>query len=67
MSYGRLMGFSCDNGNKVCDQEISKSSVITVTWHPNINQIFLGCGDSSIVALYDPNTSKQGIVKCITK
>jgi hypothetical protein len=61
------MGFSTLTGEKICDEGICQSNVITVAWHPTLNQIFLGCGDNSIVALYDPATSKQGIIKCITK
>jgi len=61
------MGYSTLTGEKVCDQGISQSSVIALVWHPTLNQIFLGCGDNKIVALYNPETSKQGIIKCITK
>lgn len=40
---------------------------MTVEWHAQINQIFIGLRNSSIISLYDPNQSKGGILNCITR
>lgn len=34
--------------------DITDHNVTTVTWHPILNQIFLGLSSKEIVTLYDP-------------
>lgn len=41
--------------------------MIAVNWNQQLNQIFVGCADAAIVALYDPEISRDGIIKCVTK
>lgn len=64
---GKLVGFNTITGDKVCDTDVCSENVITVTWHAVLNQIFLGLSNSNIMALYNPTTSKQGVLRCIVK
>jgi len=67
--YGQVVAFSTIDGSKVDSVPISQTSVISVVWHHALNQIFVGSADASIVALYDPTSSKggSGILKCIER
>jgi hypothetical protein len=61
------MAFDVLTGDTVCATPISKESVITVNWHPILNQIFIGSGDGNIRVLYDPELSQRGITTSLTK
>ena len=65
--HGFIMGFSTVNGEKICETPISEASVIALQWHHQLNQIFVGCGDSNVTVLYDPELSQNGIMRTITR
>lgn len=64
---GKLVAFNTMSGQLICETDICNENVVTCDWHPVLNQIYLGLSNSQIVALYSPDTSKLGILKCITK
>lgn len=66
-AHGQLMCFDVLTGDLVSQTPISKDSVITVLWHPVLNQIILGSGDGNIRVLYDPKLSTRGITSSLTK
>lgn len=66
-AYGMMMGFDVVTGDAVCQTAISKDSVISVNWHPSLNQIIVGSADSNIRILYDPTLSHRGITTSLTK
>jgi WD repeat-containing protein 70 len=47
--------------------EEDAGSVIAVSWHPRINQLFYGCANGSVHAMYSPEHSRAGVLQCITK
>ena len=61
------MGFNTITGEKVCETDVCDANVTTVSWHPVLNQIFLGQSNSQITVLYDPLQSKEGILKSVVK
>jgi len=65
--HGFLVGFSTMNGEKMVETAISKSSVVALTWHHQLNQIFIGSSDGKITVLYDPEISQNGIMRSITR
>jgi len=65
--YGFLVAVNTQTGEKVREAPISKHSVITVDWHHQINQIFMGSADATVKVLYDPDVSKNGILRGITR
>ena len=44
--FGYLMGFDVNTGDVACKTAISKDSVVSVLWHPEINQIIVGSSDA---------------------
>ena len=43
---------------------------IAATWHPRLNQVFIGCGDAKggeVRVLYDAKKSMEGVVKAVGK
>lgn len=65
--FGFITGFSTVNGEKLCEIPISKTSVIALTWHHQLNQIFVGSADAKITVLYDPELSQNGAMRSITR
>lgn len=65
--HGMLMGFEVATGEEVCKTPISTDSVVTVFWHPALNQIIVGSADANIRVLYDPEKSVRGITSSLTK
>ena len=65
--HGFMVGFSTMHGDKVCETPISEHSVIALSWHHALNQIFVGSADSKITVLYDPDLSQNGIMRTITR
>lgn len=63
----KLTAFNTITGEQVCNQNICNDAVVTVEWHSQLNQIFLGLRNSSIISFYDPNQSKNGILNCLTR
>ena len=66
-AHGLMMGFDVLTGDVVCATPISKDSVITIFWHPALNQIIVGSSDANIRVLYDPKLSHRGITTSMTK
>lgn len=46
---------------------ISPASVVSILWHPQLNQIICGCSDGSIKILFDPEWSKKGVLYALSK
>jgi WD40 repeat protein len=66
-SVAQVAGFSTVTGENICRIPSSAHSVISIVWHPQLNQIFTGSADTTIRVLYDPEKSRGGIMKCVTK
>jgi hypothetical protein len=64
---GKLFAFSTLTGEKISETDVSAASVVTVLWHSALNQIFLGLNSGKILAEYDPQQSKQGVMRAIVK
>jgi WD40 repeat protein len=47
--------------------DMGELGVGAVQWHSNMNQIFVGLTDGSILALFDPVISNQGVKSCLVK
>lgn len=65
--HGFMVGFSTVHGDKICETPISGHSVIALSWHHALNQIFVGSADAKITVLYDPDLSQNGIMRTITR
>lgn len=65
--HGMLIGFDVNTGEEFCKAAICQDSVVTVFWHPVLNQIIVGSADSNIRVLYDPEKSQRGITTSLTK
>ncbi|KAI8327414.1 WD40-repeat-containing domain protein [Choanephora cucurbitarum] len=46
---------------------VSQSSVVSVLWHPRINQIITGSADGIATVFYSPTHSLRGAKLCVTK
>jgi WD40 repeat protein len=66
-AHGMIMAFDVITGDTVCQAPLCKDSVIVVNWHPALNQLIVGTGDSNIRILYDPEMSQRGIMSSLTK
>ena len=66
-AHGLLMGFDVLTGDTLSSLAISKDSVVSVCWHPVLNQIIIGSADANIRILYDPDLSQRGITTSLTK
>jgi WD40 repeat protein/pSer/pThr/pTyr-binding forkhead associated (FHA) protein len=42
-------------------------SPVVVSWHPKINQIFVGCSDGQTVVYFDPQLSTKGAVQAAAR
>jgi len=51
----------------VKEVSVSSGSVVSLIWHPVINQIICGCSDKTIHVLYDPKYSQKGILYTLNK
>lgn len=47
--------------------DITAESVVSVLWHPNINQIICGCSDNQTHILFDEHLSTKGVLECVQK
>jgi WD40 repeat protein len=45
----------------------SPSSVISLLWHEDLNQIIAGCSDGSTHVFFNPEWSKKGALYCVQK
>eukprot|EP01121_Diplochlamys_sp_Union-15-3_P022775 TRINITY_DN9798_c0_g1_i1.p1 TRINITY_DN9798_c0_g1~~TRINITY_DN9798_c0_g1_i1.p1 ORF type:complete len:593 (+),score=129.31 TRINITY_DN9798_c0_g1_i1:58-1836(+) len=46
---------------------ISQGSVISIIWHPKLNQILCGCSDNEVHVLYDPEISTNGALLSVKR
>jgi hypothetical protein len=46
---------------------VTDNSVISLLWHPKLNQIFAGCTDHKMHVLYNPELSTKGLLYCVVK
>lgn len=47
--------------------EQERGSVIAVAWHHRINQFMYGCADGSVHTMYNPESSRAGVMQCLLK
>ncbi|KAJ1490376.1 WD40-repeat-containing domain protein [Baffinella frigidus] len=45
----------------------TSGSLITLIWHPKINQLFIGTSSGNVHCLYDPRQSEHGIMRAVGK
>jgi len=64
---GKLVFFNASTLTEIKTVSVSDASVVSLLWHPKINQIICGCSDQQIHVLYDPNISKEGIMYSVNK
>jgi WD40 repeat protein len=65
--HGMLVCFDANTGEDISKTPICQDSIVTVFWHPVLNQIIVGSADSNIRVLYDPEKSNRGITTSLTK
>ena len=65
--HGQLITGDVLTGEIINQSPICEESVITVFWHPTINQIIVGSADTHIRVLYDPKLSQRGITTSLVK
>jgi WD40 repeat protein len=46
---------------------VPSGSIVTMQWHPKINQLFLGSSSGQVHCLYDPKQSEHGIIRAVGK
>lgn len=59
---GRLVMFNRSTWELEHHMGIGTSHVVSLVWHPRLNQICVGCGDGKVRLLYDPTLSRNGAV-----
>eukprot|EP00735_Rhodelphis_limneticus_P001923 TRINITY_DN12653_c0_g1::TRINITY_DN12653_c0_g1_i1::g.13561::m.13561 TRINITY_DN12653_c0_g1::TRINITY_DN12653_c0_g1_i1::g.13561 ORF type:complete len:545 (+),score=98.66,sp/Q32LB0/WDR70_BOVIN/37.55/1e-109,WD40/PF00400.27/0.0069,WD40/PF00400.27/14,WD40/PF00400.27/2.4e-06,WD40/PF00400.27/1,WD40/PF00400.27/57,WD40/PF00400.27/7e+02,WD40/PF00400.27/13 TRINITY_DN12653_c0_g1_i1:3-1637(+) len=59
---GRIVLFDRKALDPIGSIAVSEGSVIRATWHPRLNQIFMGCADSKIHVFYSPEVSQRGVL-----
>ncbi|CAO3645547.1 unnamed protein product [Cunninghamella blakesleeana] len=64
---GKLVMMDRDSLEIVRTMHIGQSSVVSVLWHPRINQIFTGSADGTVHAFYSPTHSARGVKMCVVK
>ena len=42
--------------------DVCSNSVVSLLWHPKLNQIFVGCGDKQIRVFHSPMLSQNGVL-----
>ena len=65
--HGLLFAFDVLTSETVLKAAVSNESIISVQWHPSINQIIVGGSDTNIRIMYDPKLSERGITTSLTK
>ena len=62
---GKLMFYSLDDSvNEIHQIDVCDNSVVSLNWHPKLNQVIAGCGDNIIRTFYSPNLSRGGVLMC---
>eukprot|EP00802_Teleaulax_amphioxeia_P011950 Tamp_11988.p1 GENE.Tamp_11988~~Tamp_11988.p1 ORF type:complete len:524 (+),score=119.84 Tamp_11988:179-1750(+) len=46
---------------------VPSGSIVSMIWHPKINQLFLGSSSGQVHCLYDPKQSENGIIRAVGK
>jgi len=64
---GKLAFFDKVSLNPIQEVSITDNSVISLLWHPKLNQIMCGSTDHKIHVLYNPEFSTKGVLYCVTK
>ncbi|KAF6772624.1 hypothetical protein AHF37_08505 [Paragonimus kellicotti] len=64
---GRLAFFRRDNFKPLEDLSPGHGSVVRVTWHHRINQIFCASSDGTANVHYDPQVSHNGALLCAAR
>ena len=64
---GKLVMFNRNTWKLEHDMPIGKSHVVSLIWHPKLNQICIGSGDGSIILLYDKERSRNGALLAASK
>lgn len=66
---GRVVLFSRSTMRQVAAKPVPQDagSVVGMRWHERLNQIVYGCGDGSVRAMYDPQLSSGGVLKCVVR
>lgn len=61
---GKIAVFSGSTLSPVWQKEVEPDagSVVCLFWHEKLNQVFYGCGDGSVRALYNPSVSTNGVM-----
>eukprot|EP00300_Choanocystis_sp_HF-7_P020444 c20593_g1_i2.p1 GENE.c20593_g1_i2~~c20593_g1_i2.p1 ORF type:complete len:297 (+),score=66.94 c20593_g1_i2:293-1183(+) len=62
---GSLVFFDKRTLTEKMRQPVSKGSVVSIVWHMQLNQMFVGGTDTVVRCFYDPQRSRNGILKCI--
>ncbi|KAJ8683567.1 hypothetical protein QAD02_019359 [Eretmocerus hayati] len=66
-SAGRCLFYNTKTFDLIHEIEVTNSHVIKTVWHPKLNQIFVGCGNGSVVVYYDAQRSLRGATLCVSK
>lgn len=59
---GKLLFFDSQTLRPVHEISVGDNSVIDLTWHPILNQIFTANGDGTIKVFYSPTLSQKGVL-----
>jgi len=64
---GKLVFIDKNSLSLITEINITDSSVISLIWHPKLNQIIAGCTDHNVHILYNPRLSQKGVLYSVTK
>lgn len=64
---GKLAFFDKKTLTPIREISVTDNSVISLVWHPKLNQIVAGCTDHKVHILYNPELSTKGVLYCVTK
>lgn len=64
---GRLLFYDVNTFDKIHEIAVTDSHVIKASWHPKLNQIFVGCGNGTVKVFYDDKRSLRGAKLCVVK
>uniref|UniRef100_A0A2P2I4G1 WD repeat-containing protein 70-like n=1 Tax=Hirondellea gigas TaxID=1518452 RepID=A0A2P2I4G1_9CRUS len=59
---GKLVMFNRNTWKLEHHMDVGNSHVVSIVWHPRLNQICVGSGDGKIRILYDPALSRNGAI-----
>jgi WD40 repeat protein len=66
-AVGKLFFYDMKSLTFIQEVSITDNSVISLLWHPKLNQIMCGCTDHKVHVLYNPELSTKGVLYCVTK